>query len=40
MATLYLKYAKKCKKILGGGMASFGQEVATPMDRGPLLEDI
>ena len=38
MATQYIKYAKKCRKIFfskiiggGGGMAPFGQGVATPM---------
>ena len=37
MATQYIKYAKKCKKnfffqiLGGGGMAFFGQGVATPM---------
>ena len=36
MATQYIKYAKKCEKKffsqIIGGMASFGQGVATPMN--------
>ena len=43
MATQYIKYAKKCLKnffsqiIGGGGMAFFGQGVATPMSAELLI---
>ena len=43
MATQYITYAKKCLKIFfpklwgGGGMAPFGQGVATPMGKYPCF---